>query len=64
MQRYTFLFLQTALHVSGGSPAHHQEHNTVFAASGICLTVTATCRNRGRAGVTTLQRQRQVAVTI
>ena len=27
MQSYTvYLFLDTALHVPGGSPAHHQEH--------------------------------------
>jgi len=38
---YIFLFLYTALHVSGGSPTHHQEHNTVCTASGIRQTVTA-----------------------
>jgi len=27
MQRYTvYLFLETALHISGGISAHHQEH--------------------------------------
>jgi len=27
MQRYTFyLYMETALHVSGGSSTHHQEH--------------------------------------
>jgi hypothetical protein len=32
----TFLFIFTdALHVSGGSSAHHQEHITVHRASGI-----------------------------
>jgi hypothetical protein len=30
-----YLFLYIALHVSGGSSAHHQEHKTVDAASGI-----------------------------
>ena len=35
MQRYTmYLFLHNALHVSGGSPAHHQELTTVNTASG------------------------------
>jgi hypothetical protein len=29
------LFLKIALHVSGGSAAHHQEHTTVHTASGI-----------------------------
>ena len=37
-----FLFLQTAVHIPGGSPTHHQEHNTVATASGICKIVTAT----------------------
>jgi len=30
-----YLFLWIALHVSGGSSAHHQEHKTVHTASGI-----------------------------
>jgi hypothetical protein len=37
MQRYTIrLFLQNALHVSGGSSAHHQELKTIHTASDIC----------------------------
>ena len=49
LQRYTVcLFPSTTLHVSGGSSAHHQEHKTVSTASGICQTVTAICRCRGR----------------
>ena len=40
MQRYTIVFIITnALHVSGRSSAHHQELETVYTASGICLTV-------------------------
>ena len=36
MQRFLNLFIFTdALHVSGGSSAHHQEHITVHKASGI-----------------------------
>jgi hypothetical protein len=31
--------LQIALHDSGGSSAHHQEHNTVHTASGIVKTI-------------------------
>jgi hypothetical protein len=34
-----YLFLQIALHVSGGFSAHHQEHKTVHAASGIVETI-------------------------
>jgi len=38
MQRFLNLFISTdALHVSGGSSAHHQEHATVHTASGIGL---------------------------
>ena len=52
MQRYTvYLYLETALHVSGG--AFHPSsgaHTTVSTASGICHTVTAICRYRGRVG--------------
>jgi len=37
MQRYiTFFITVNALHVSGGSSAHHQELKTVHTASGIC----------------------------
>ena len=50
MQRYTvYLYLKTALHVSGGTSTHHQER-IVSTASGICHTVTAICRYRGRVG--------------
>ena len=52
MQRYTvYLYLETALHVSGGTSTYHQErHTTVSTASGICHTVTAIWRYRGRVG--------------
>jgi hypothetical protein len=37
MQRYTMVFITiNALHVSGGSSAHHQDLKTVYTASGIC----------------------------
>jgi len=49
MQRYTFyLYLETALHVSGGTAFHHQERIQLSTASGICHTVTATCCYSGR----------------
>jgi len=51
MQRYTVYFIwKTALHVSGGTSTHHQEHITVSTAFGICHKVTAICRYRGRVG--------------
>ena len=34
-----YLFLSIALHVSGGSSAHHREHKTVNTASGIVKPV-------------------------
>jgi len=50
MQRYTvYLYLETALHISGGTSIHHQER-IVSTVSGIFHTVTATCRYRGRVG--------------
>jgi hypothetical protein len=50
MQRYTvYLYLETALHVSGGTST--RAHTTVSTASGICHTVTAICRYRGRVGI-------------
>jgi hypothetical protein len=37
IQRCTILFIVvSALHVSGGFSAHHQEHKTVQTASGMC----------------------------
>jgi hypothetical protein len=51
MQRYTvYLYLETALRVSGGTSTHHQERIQLSTASGICHTVTAICRYRGRVG--------------
>jgi hypothetical protein len=45
MQRYTMIFITiNALHVSGGSSAHHQELKTVNTALGICRAFTASYR--------------------
>ena len=42
MQRYTMVLITiNALHVSGGSYAHHQELKTVYTASGICRAFTS-----------------------
>ena len=47
MQHYTVVFTTiNALHVSGGSYAHHQELKTVYTASGICLAFSASYRYR------------------
>jgi hypothetical protein len=41
-QRYTMVFIIiNSIHVSGGSSAHHQEHKTVYTASGICRAFSA-----------------------
>jgi len=37
-----------ALHVSGGSSAHHQELKTVYTASGICHAVNTVLSRRNR----------------
>jgi len=48
MKRFSNLFIFTdALHVSGGSSAHHQEHITVHTASGIVNNTAATCYRAG-----------------
>ena len=47
MQHYTMVFITiNALHVSGGSFAHHQELKTVYTASGICRAFSASYRYR------------------
>jgi hypothetical protein len=47
----SLFYLTTALYVSGVTITHLQEHaTTASTASGICHTVTATCRYRGRVG--------------
>jgi len=47
MQRYTMIFITiNAVHVTGGSSAHHQELKTVYTASGICQAFTASYRLR------------------
>ena len=47
MQCYTIFITISALHVSGGSSAHHQEPKTVYTASGICQAFTASYHLRG-----------------
>jgi len=47
MQHYTKIFITiNALHVSGGSSAHHQELKIIYTASGICRAFTASYRLR------------------
>ena len=52
MQRYTvYLYLETVLHISGGTFTHHQERIRLYLQHiGICHTATAICRYRGRVG--------------
>ena len=51
IQRYTMVFITiNALHVSGGSSAHHQELKTVYIATGICRAFSASYRYRERVG--------------
>jgi hypothetical protein len=48
MQRFLNLFIFTdALHVSGGSSTHHQEHITVHTASDIVNQYAASCYREG-----------------
>ena len=49
MQRYTaYLYLETALHVSGGTSTHHQELIQLYLQNLVC--VTPICRYRKRVG--------------
>ena len=48
---HSLFYLKTDLHVSGGTTTHHQERKQLSTASGICHTVTAICRYRGRVGI-------------
>ena len=49
MQLYIFyLYLETALHISGGTSTHHQERIQLYLQHLVCHTVTATCRYSGR----------------
>jgi hypothetical protein len=53
MQRYTiYLYLETALRVSGGTSTHHQEHIQLYLQHLVFVMplVTATCRYCGRVG--------------
>jgi hypothetical protein len=45
-----YLYLETALHVSGGTCTHHQERIQLSTASDMCHTIIAICRYCGRVG--------------
>jgi hypothetical protein len=48
MQRYrVYLYLKTALHVSGGTSTHHQKRTQLYLQH---LVLSHTCRYRGRVG--------------
>jgi hypothetical protein len=51
IQRYTvYLYLETALHVLGGTSTQHQERIQLYLQDLAFVTVTAVCRYRGRVG--------------
>jgi len=47
---HSLFYLETALHVSGGTITHHQECKQLSTASGICHAVTVICCFHGRVG--------------
>jgi hypothetical protein len=47
---HSLFYLETALHVLGGTTNHHQERKQLSTAPGICHTVTAIRCYRGRVG--------------
>jgi hypothetical protein len=50
MQRYTvYLYLETGLHVASGTSTHHQERIQLYLQHLVFVTITTTCRYRGRA---------------
>jgi hypothetical protein len=44
---HSLLYLETALHVSGGTTTHHQERKQLYLQDTVCHTVTATCCYHG-----------------
>jgi hypothetical protein len=63
MQLYTvYLYLETALHVSGGTSTHHQEHIQLYLQHLVFVTLLLV--HRGGAGTQTLPQQRQIGVTV
>jgi len=47
MQSYTIVFIAiNAVHVSGGSSAHHQQLKTVYTTPGMCRAFSASYRYR------------------
>jgi hypothetical protein len=59
---HSLFYLETALHVLGGTITHHQDRKELSTASGICHTVIAICRYCGRVG--TGLSVRQIAITV
>jgi len=48
---HSLFYLETALHVSCGTTTHHQERKQLYLQqSGVCHTIIAICRYRGRVG--------------
>jgi hypothetical protein len=47
---HSLFYLETAVHVSVGTTTHHKEHKQLYLQHLVFVTLTATCRYRGRVG--------------
>ena len=47
---HSLFYLETALHVAGGTITHHQERKQLYLQHLVFVTVTAICRSRGKVG--------------
>ena len=64
MQRYkVYLYLETALHVSGGTSTHHQEHIQLYLQHLVFVTPLLLPGGAGTA-VPAPPRKRQIAATV
>jgi len=48
---HSLLYLETALHVSGGTITHHQERKQLYLQHLVFVTPATICRYRGRVGI-------------
>jgi hypothetical protein len=66
MQRYTvYLYLETALHISGGTYTYHQERIQLYLQHLVFVTpLLLSATHSTLKPIPTLPRQRQIAVTV
>jgi hypothetical protein len=65
MQRYTvYLYLETVLHVSGGTFTHHQERIQLIYSTSLSVLWAAYASHSTLNPVPALPRERQIAVTV